>query len=50
MREFREWSDGNPDNEDRCGLFVCFDGEKIRLANSEDPKKTYSELYQEIRA
>lgn len=36
--ELREWSDGNPDNEDRCGLFVCFDGEKIRLANSEDPK------------
>ena len=36
--ELREWSDGNPNNEDRCGLFVCFDGEKIRLANSEDPK------------
>ena len=36
--ELREWSDGNPGNEDRCGMFVCFDGEKIRLANSGDPK------------
>ena len=26
--EFFEWSDGNPDNEDRCGLFVTFDFDK----------------------
>lgn len=34
--EMFEWLDGNPDNEDRRGLFVTLDGEKIRLANSED--------------
>ena len=26
--EFFEWSDGNPNNEDRCGLFVTFDFDK----------------------
>lgn len=31
-----EWLDGNPNNEDRRGLFVTLDGEKIRLANAED--------------
>ena len=31
-----EWLDGNPDNEDRRGLFVTLDGEKIRLATPED--------------
>lgn len=31
-----EWFDGNPDNEDRRGLFVTLDGEKIRLATAED--------------
>ena len=34
--EFFEWQDGNPDNEDRVGLLVTLDGEKIRLANSGD--------------
>jgi hypothetical protein len=46
--EFFEWSDGNPDNEDRCGLFVTFDFNKeysytdsqelphIKLANEGD--------------
>ena len=37
--EYFEWSDGNPNNEDRVGLFVTFDEsepEKIRLANNDD--------------
>ena len=37
--EYFEWSDRNPDNEDRVGLFVTFDEsepEKIRLANNDD--------------
>lgn len=34
--EYFEWLDGNPNNEDRRGLFVTLDGEKIRLANSND--------------
>ena len=34
--EMFEWIDGNPDNEDRRGLFVTLDGEKIRLANAND--------------
>lgn len=34
--EFFEWVDGNPDDEDRRGLFVTLEGEKIRLANSDD--------------
>ena len=43
--EMREWSDGNPNNEDRRGLFVKYDdsidyavGEyaKIRIANAND--------------
>lgn len=34
--EMFEWSDGNPENEDRRGLFVALDGEKIKLADSED--------------
>ena len=34
--EYFEWQDGNPDGEDRRGLFVTLDGEKIRLATSED--------------
>lgn len=31
-----EWQDGNPENEDRRGLFVTLDGEKIRLAMASD--------------
>lgn len=34
--ELFEWADGNPDNEDRRGLFVALDGEKIRIANEGD--------------
>lgn len=31
-----EWLDGNPDGEDRRGLFVTLDGEKIKLASAND--------------
>ena len=34
--ELFEWEDGNPDNEDRRGLFVTLDGEKIRPATADD--------------
>lgn len=34
--EMFEWLDGNPNAEDRRGLFVILDGEKIRLATPED--------------
>lgn len=34
--ELFEWADGNPNNEDRRGLFVTLEGEKIRLANADD--------------
>ena len=34
--ELFEWTDGNIDNEDRRGLFVTLEGEKIRLANADD--------------
>jgi len=34
--ELFEWSDGNPDAEDRRGLFVTLDGEKIRPAGPDD--------------
>ena len=34
--ELFEWADGNPDNEDRRGLFVTLDGDKISLANTND--------------
>ena len=35
--EYYEWSDGNPNNEDRRGKFVTYeDGDKIRIANSDD--------------
>lgn len=31
--EMFEWVDGNPNSEDRAGLFVTLDGEYIRIAN-----------------
>lgn len=31
-----EWEDKNPENEDRAGLFVTLNGDKLRLATSED--------------
>lgn len=34
--EYFEYQDGNPNNEDRRGLFVTLDGDKIRLANAND--------------
>lgn len=34
--EFFEWIDGNISNEDRVGLFVTLEGEKIRKATSQD--------------
>lgn len=30
--EYFEWEDGNPNNEDRRGLFVTLDGDKIKIA------------------
>lgn len=36
LAEMFEWLDGNPNNEDRRGLFVALDGEKIRLATPDD--------------
>lgn len=34
--ELFEWLDGNPDGEDRAGRFVTLEGDKLRLATSED--------------
>ena len=34
--EFFEWSDKNINGEDRCGLFVTLEKDKIRVAKSED--------------
>lgn len=34
--EFFEWADGNPDAEDRVGYFVTLEGNKIRIATSDD--------------
>lgn len=34
--EMFEWADGNPDSQDRIGLFVTLDGEKIRIATDKD--------------
>ena len=34
--ELFEWQDGNPDGEDRAGLFVTLDGEHIRIAEPDD--------------
>lgn len=34
--EFFEWADGNPDGEDRVGLFVTLEGERIRVAEPSD--------------
>lgn len=34
--EYFEWMDGNPDNEDRRGRFVTMDGDRVRLATSQD--------------
>lgn len=34
--EHFEWLDGNPDNEDRVGMIVTLEGDKIRPATAED--------------
>ena len=34
--EYFEWSDGNSDSQDRTGYTVVLDGEKIKLATSDD--------------
>ena len=34
--EYFEWADGNTNNEDRVGYIVALDGDKIRLATSDD--------------
>jgi hypothetical protein len=34
--EYFEWLDGNPNNEDRRGYFVTLDGNKIRIAKSDE--------------
>lgn len=34
--ELFEWQDGNPGSEDRAGLFVTLDGERIRVAGPDD--------------
>lgn len=34
--ELFEWVDGNPNNEDRIGMVVTLEGEKIRFANKDD--------------
>lgn len=34
--EYFEWQDQNKDNEDRRGLFVTLEGNKIRIANEND--------------
>ena len=34
--ELFEWQDGNPDGEDRAGLFVTLAGEHIRIAEPDD--------------
>lgn len=36
--ELMEWADGNPDNEDRIGLFVILVSNKIRIAKPGDKK------------
>lgn len=34
--ELFEWLDGNPDKQDRCGLFVTLQGDRIRIASPDD--------------
>lgn len=36
VAELFEWHDGNPNAEDRRGLFVTLDGEKIKIASPDD--------------
>ena len=34
--EYFEWTDGNPNNEDRCGYFVTMENDKIKIASESD--------------
>lgn len=34
--EYFEWADGNPDGDDRCGMLVDLDGDKIVPAHGDD--------------
>ena len=34
--EYFEWQDGNPNAEDRVGMLVTLDGDKIKMASAED--------------
>lgn len=34
--EYFEWTDGNPNNEDRCGYFVTMENDKIKIASEND--------------
>lgn len=34
--EYFEWADGNPDNEDRCGMLVMLTGDKIEPAHGDE--------------
>lgn len=34
--EYEEWLDGNPNDEDRIGHFVTYEGDKIRFTNATD--------------
>ena len=34
--EYCEWADGNPDSEERLGLFVTWNGDKVRTATNKD--------------
>lgn len=34
--EFFEWSDGNPENQDRTGMSVVLEGNKVRIAQSDE--------------
>lgn len=34
--EYFEWLDGNPESEDRCGMLVTLDEDKIMLANDDN--------------
>lgn len=36
VAEMYEWLDGNSDNEDRRGLFITLEGDKIRVATPQD--------------
>lgn len=37
--ESTEWVDGNPNEEDRSGYFVCMQGTKMRFATSQDKRE-----------